>query len=131
MEWDTWTDVIPSHNTENYRYGCDPITCVLCTRTSKDWRETKTAFNDDEQCMICFDNNSNNCVQLRCNHQYHFNCMLQWCLRKNLHVPLPLPSIKNRCSKKIKRTKLADQVPESWELLVPQLCTECGKEHFF
>jgi hypothetical protein len=130
MEWDTWADVTPSHNTETYRYGRDPITCVLCTRPSKDWHETKTPFKDDEQCMICYDNNSNGCVQLRCKHQYHFTCMLQWCQTKNLHVPLPLPPNKYRCPKKIKWADLTDQVPESWEILVPQLCTECGQEHF-
>ena len=37
--------------------------------------------NDERQCSICFDNLSGTCINLRCNHLFHEQCITRWLQR--------------------------------------------------
>jgi hypothetical protein len=123
-----WNEYETIDTIKNYKYGNDYIKCILCTIPSKDWRLTFNKFKDDELCIFCLDNNSNNCALLRCNHQFHINCMIKWSIEKKLNIPYPLKYI---CSKKIYIFKIPKipKIPDSWEDLIPKKCDECGKIH--
>ena len=37
--------------------------------------------NDERQCSICFENLSGSCINLRCNHLFHEQCITRWLQR--------------------------------------------------
>lgn len=39
--------------------------------------------NDDRQCSICFEQLNGNCIQLRCDHYFHENCISRWLNRQD------------------------------------------------
>ena len=71
-----------NHKTESLKNSDDVVILETVKLKSED-------IDGEEECSICLENynNKDNIIKLKCNHQFHFNCINSW-IEKNECCPI-------------------------------------------